>query len=136
MASRRAIRICVVLTVLVAAALGVWFPRVYSQKRSQLACAGRLKNLATAFKVYAADLPGFPFDSSEAALSAMIGAGVVTQEDTISPISGAPLVLAFPGGIPPLNENRTVIAFEACSSDRACCAVVYADGHGECIRAD
>ena len=105
-----------------------------------MTCLTNLKSLVTAYKVYARSLPGAPFTTSDEVVQAMIDAGLVSKEQTVSPLTGKQFVLVLPDELPgPTKcvDNRDVIAYEALGdTDATHGCIVFADGHGECVRAE
>jgi hypothetical protein len=99
-------------------------------------CGKNLQSLVDAFHSYSAGLTGAPFASSGAAIQAMIDAGVVSAEQTVSPITGLQFVFAYPGGypVPQDFDTRVAIAYEPLPKTNVDCGwIAFADGHGECV---
>jgi hypothetical protein len=70
----------------------------------------------------------------------MIEGGLVSKEQTVSPLTGQQFVLVFPDELPgPTKgiDNRAVIAYEPLAdADAKHGCIVFADGHGECMQAE
>jgi hypothetical protein len=122
--------------------VSVLIPTVLAVRRlsKPLTCLTNLKSLATAYGVYARSLPGAPFTTSDEAVQAMIDARLVSREQTLSPLTGRQFVLVTPGEFPGLTtcvDNRDVVAYEPLAGpDATHGCIVFADGHGECVRAE
>jgi len=102
-----------------------------------------LQDLARVFIIEGAGLPGYSFATSEDAVRALVEAGHLKPEQTVSRATGralvlAPITLAGPDEVraSAAKDPRTVLAYEALPAGASRGCVLFADGHGECVRAD